>query len=116
MVDDGEPPVTPPAVVDDYELTGNFPNPFNPGTEIRLTVSSRQSGDSRVRVTIYDALGHRVRQLFDGALPAGTHRFYWDGSNDRGHLLSSGIYLYEMSATAPDGKHFRAAKKMLLIR
>lgn len=91
----------------DYSLGQNFPNPFNPGTKILLAVPR----DSRVTLTIFDMLGKPVRTLVSGILPAGTHEVRWDGANDRGEPLPSGVYFY--TATAGN---FVETRKMLLLR
>jgi hypothetical protein len=72
-----------------FSLRQNYPNPFNPGTTIEFTVPER----STVTVVVYNVLGQRVRTLLDRVLPAGNHTVEWDGLNDFGRGLASGVYL-----------------------
>ena len=80
-------------------LLANFPNPFNPETWIPFDLSE----DAEASVRIYDAAGRQVRHLDLGWLPAGPYRrrataAYWDGRNEVGERVSSGLYLYELRA------------------
>jgi len=83
------------------------PNPFNPHTAIRFSLTR----PSRVRLLIFNVAGARVRSLLDGPMPAGEHRLTWDGTNDRGSPLSSGAYFFRLEA---DG--MVEAKKLILLR
>ena len=85
----------------------NFPNPFNPTTEIKYGIPK----DSKVEITIYNALGQKVRSLYSGDQKAGYHTVTWDSRNESGVRLSSGIYFYRVSA----GKH-QSIKKMILLK
>jgi hypothetical protein len=69
-------------------LEQNVPNPFNPVTTIRYTLD--RSGPTTLRV--YDVRGARVRTLVDGEQGSGPHAIQWDGSDDRGVRLASGVY------------------------
>ncbi|MEK9136454.1 MAG: FlgD immunoglobulin-like domain containing protein, partial [Bacteroidota bacterium] len=60
---------------------------------------------------IYDILGRRVRALLNAPLPAGEHQVVWDGRNDHGDHVASGIYLYRITAGS-----FVSVKKMLMVR
>lgn len=91
-----------------YSLNQNFPNPFNPTTQISFDLPQDHS---QVKMTIYNLLGHRIATLVDGALPAGRHRVDWNGLDAHGKAMASGMYFYELQA---DG--FTARKKMLLLR
>ena len=82
--------------------TGNYPNPFNPSTTISYTVPS----DGRVLITIYDVLGRKVADLYDGVVTAGSHSVIWNGSN-----FASGIYFYRITF-----KDQVLNKKILLIK
>jgi hypothetical protein len=93
-------------------LHQNYPNPFNPETWIPYQLASNAS----VSVLIYDASGRRIRVLDLGAQPTGSYvtkekAAYWDGKNDDGESVSSGIYYYQMSAG-----DFQASKKMLVLK
>ena len=91
----------------DFQLDQNFPNPFNPGTTIRVSIPV----ESRVSVKIFDVLGREVRTLLSGLQPAGVHEVVWDGRNAVGEVMPSGIYFYTMTA----GDFFET-RKMLLLR
>jgi hypothetical protein len=100
-----------------FELGDNFPNPFNPETNIRFTVSNDDRVNSNVQVIIYDVLGHRVRELVSGSLPPGEYTRTWDGRDDNGNPMASGVYIYEMIArNGRRSSFFKQAKKMLLLR
>jgi hypothetical protein len=76
-------------------LSPAYPNPFNASTliPVSLPVDARQ-----VSLVIYDLLGQPVRRLIDGPLSAGAHLIRWDGTDDRGAALSSGVYVYRLRA------------------
>lgn len=81
-----------------YKLeASNYPNPFNPSTVIRITIPSALAF-RHVSLVIYDILGREVRVLHQGELPAGTYLAEWDGRNQSGAELSSGTYIYKVSA------------------
>ncbi|MCP4544981.1 MAG: hypothetical protein GY835_00790 [bacterium] len=86
-VDDAQ-PATPTAI------TGNWPNPFNPRTRIAFTLAAE--GDARLAV--YDTRGRQVRMLCNGPRAAGPHSLQWDGLDDRGGELPSGVYLARLAA------------------
>jgi hypothetical protein len=88
-------------------LAQNYPNPFNPATTI--TFGLRKC--SHVSLSIYDSSGRLVRSLIDGNCDAKLHRIEWDGTDDGGRPLASGIYFYTI--TAGD---FVQARKMVLLR
>lgn len=83
------------------------PNPFNPQTNIQLAL--REEG--RAEVTVFAVDGSRVRTLVDGTLPAGRHDVVWDGRDDRGRSVSSGVYFLRL--THPDGQDL---KKAVLVK
>jgi Tol biopolymer transport system component len=98
------------AVPERSTLLPNFPNPFNPETWIPFQLSEA----SVVTVSIYDAAGERTRTLELGYLPAGTYASrtkaaYWDGTNEIGERVASGVYLYELRAGA-----FRKTGRMVI--
>jgi hypothetical protein len=90
-----------------YALEQNYPNPFNPSTDIRYAMP--QSGN--VQLVIYNMLGQEVRTLVSGQMEQGTHLVRWDGKDNSGRTLSSGVYLYRMQAGS-----FIASHKMLLLK
>jgi photosystem II stability/assembly factor-like uncharacterized protein len=92
----------------DYELSQNFPNPFNPATAIRFGLPV----PSMVTLKIYTTLGEEVAVLLDNELKgAGYHVQTWNGVNKHGQEVHSGIYFYRLKAGA-----FSDSKKMLLIK
>ena len=97
-----------------FHLSQNYPNPFNPSTNIPFTVyGSRFMVHSPVHTTlkIYNILGQRVRTLVDEPKGAGTYQVIWDGKDDWGKDVASGIYFYQL--TAGD---YKETKKMTLVR
>ncbi len=89
------------------ELQQNYPNPFNPETEISFTLPKT----SVVVMKIYNSLGQEVRTLTDGQYEAGTHTLRWDGLNNQGSAVASGVYLQRLEV---DG--LSVVKKMNLVR
>ena len=97
-------------VPDVYSLEQNYPNPFNPNT----TISFGLPEASNVTLSVYDALGREVETLVNEQLSAGFHGYVWNAGN-----LSSGIYIYRITATAISGEKkepFTRVKKLLLMK
>lgn len=90
-----------------FQLRPNVPNPFNPSTTIRFDVPRT----SRVRVEIYNLRGERVRVLRDETFAAGHHGAVWNGTDDRGAGIASGVYLVRIVA---DG--FEGRQKITLVK
>jgi hypothetical protein len=90
-----------------YELSQNYPNPYNPRTQIAYQLP--QAGV--VSLKIYNIKGELVRTLVDEYKPAGCHTVIWDGQNQEGMGVSSGIYFYRMVSG-----EFSATRKMLMIK
>lgn len=88
-------------------LHGNFPNPFNPTTTIRYSL--KEAG--RVRLSIYNLKGQLVKQLLDSEVSAGNHQIVWDGKDERGSSVASGIYFYRMQS-----HNYQATNKMMLMK
>ncbi len=84
------------------------PNPFNPATTIRYDVPT---GGAKVSIAIFDVTGRRVRTLVDGPQPAGQRLVTWDGRDQGGRGVASGVYFYRMSAGA-----FTQTRKMVLLK
>ena len=80
--------------VDRGLTVSTHPNPANPETTVRISLSAA----ARVEVELFDALGRRVRTLLDGPLQPGGHNLVWDGLDDRGREVGSGVYLYRVFA------------------
>lgn len=79
-------------------LSQNYPNPFNPSTTIAFDIPGMSGVKQSVSLTIYDLRGRRVRSLLDSTIEPGIHQVHWNGLNDRGERVSSGIYLYTLRA------------------
>jgi len=90
-----------------YELGNAYPNPFNPTT----TISYSLPVSNHVTVEVFNALGERVRSLVNQFKSAGTYQVSWDGRNDHGVTMPSGVYFCKMQAS-----HFSNVKKMLLAK
>lgn len=93
------------------ELLQNFPNPFNPETQITVHISAESRQPEPVSLTVFNLAGQKVRRLFQGEISSGTHHFIWDGKNDRGSLLASGVYLYVLQ-----GAGYSLSRKMLFLK
>ena len=78
----------------DFGLTKNYPNPFNPNTMIKYDLVK----DLHVRITIYDLLGNTIKNLFEGNQLSGSNSIQWDGTNNNGYGVSSGTYVYQIKA------------------
>ena len=76
-----------------HRLGDSYPNPFNPAVVIPLELATDAAG---VSLTVYDVLGRRVRQVWDGSLEAGRHRFVWDGRDDASKDVAAGVYIYQV--------------------
>ncbi len=91
----------------DFSLEQNFPNPFNPSTVIRYSLPK----EGFVTLKIYDVLGNEIKTLVDGFQYPATHSIAWDGDNNFGSKVSSGVYFYSLKY---DNKII--TKKMMLIK
>jgi flagellar hook assembly protein FlgD len=85
----------------------NYPNPFNPTTEIVFQLPFPTSAD----LSIYDTHGRPVNTLVSGPVPAGVRRVTWDGRDREGKRLSSGVYFYTLRTPATT-----LSKKMTLLK
>jgi hypothetical protein len=103
-----------PVVPDRYSLAQNYPNPFNPTTTIGFGLPQA----SRVSVRVYDVSGREVRTVFEGELGAGFGSVRWDGRNDAGATIATGVYICRIEAFAIDGAGapFVESRRMLFIK
>jgi hypothetical protein len=92
----------------EFALKNAYPNPFNPNTNIEFVVG--KSGN--IELTIFNAVGQKIRTLYSGSLPAGSYNADWDGKDANGVSVSSGIYFYQLKA----GSNFVETKKMMLMK
>ena len=90
-----------------FALHDNYPNPFNPKTQIRFNLPQRNN----VNIIIYNMLGQKVKVFSMINTPAGTHSITWNAANQNGQPLSAGVYLYQMIS-----KDFVQTRKMVLLK
>jgi len=96
------------SLVSTFNLYQNYPNPFNPSTTIEFSIPER----AKVKFVIYDIFGRVVKTLInDSEYEPGLHKVQWDGKDDQGKYVASGIYFYRLQAN-----DFVSAKKMVLVK
>ncbi len=88
-------------------LQQNYPNPFNPQTTIAFSIKDR----GLVTLKVYNVAGELVRTIADEQFTAGSHTKVWDGRNDAGQPVSSGVYFYKLVSN-----NFTQTKKMVLLK
>jgi hypothetical protein len=97
----------------EFGLSQNFPNPFNPATVIEYALPRA----SEVKIEIYNILGQKVRNLLDERQEPGYKTIHWDGKDQNGTDVSSGIYFYRIVAhTVHGSEDFIKCKKMTLLK
>lgn len=96
-----------PIVPYQYSLEQNYPNPFNPSTTIEYSLKKR----SDVTIIVYNILGQEVNSLISQNQAAGSHSVTWDGDNESGKEVASGIYFYRIRAG-----EFDQVRKMILLK
>jgi hypothetical protein len=89
-----------------YKLFNNYPNPFNPSTRIAFEIPKAEN----VTLKIFNISGELIRTLAEEHISAGRHEKIWDGKDDSGNVVSSGIYIYRLNA----GFYDRSARMILL--
>ena len=97
-----------------FTLMGNYPNPFNPDTQIRIEMPI----SANVTIIISDILGREISRLGNEVYSPGVHSFGWDGKNYSGNNVPSGVYVYEVVATevSTGNQLYRATDKMILMK
>ncbi len=90
-----------------FALDQNYPNPFNPSTDISFALPNQ----SEVELNVYDMLGRQVKSLVNEEMRAGYHTVIWDGTDNSGRSVSSGIYFYTIKAG-----DFSQSRKMLMLK
>jgi hypothetical protein len=90
-----------------FSVGPSQPNPFNPHTTLTYTLP----GETKVEVTVFDATGRAVRHLYAGIQPSGEHAVTWDGRDDTGAGLSSGVYHVRVAAAGQSG-----TQKIVLLK
>lgn len=91
----------------EYSLSQNYPNPFNPSTEIAFSLPNA----SEVKLDIFNIKGQLVKTVVNGKYDAGSYTVEWDSRDERGNQVSSGIYLYRLTAG-----EFTETRKMILLK
>jgi hypothetical protein len=91
----------------DYQLYSNYPNPFNPSTNIRYSLPAA----GNVKVEIFNTLGQLVNTVVNQHQEAGTHNVIWNGMDMSGSQVSTGVYIYKLTTGS-----FVSAKKMVLVK
>jgi hypothetical protein len=91
----------------EYTLHQNYPNPFNPETSIQFSLN--EAGP--VRLTIFNLLGQQVAELYNGFTNAGTYQVSWNGQDQQGVELTTGVYLYRLDVSGST-----QVRKMTLLR
>ena len=90
-----------------FFLSQNYPNPFNPITNIKYEIPKT----SKVEINVYDISGQRVKTLVDEIKAPGYWSTYWDGSNNFGQRVSSGMYLYTIVT-----KQYKKSRKLIFMK
>lgn len=90
-----------------YSLSQNYPNPFNPSTEIIFSIAKHE----KVSLTVYDVLGRKVITLVDDDLFPDEHKIVWNGKDDSGKSVASGIYMYQLTTD-----NYSKVRKMILMK
>ena len=94
-------------VPEEYGLDQNYPNPFNPTTTIEFSLPK----NGYVEIMIVDMLGRKVRTLVADSKNASYHQVLWDGLDDNGNSVASGIYIYTLTT-----RGYTESRKLLLLR
>jgi len=95
------------AIPDQFKLVQNYPNPFNPSTEIAYDLPTA----GNVRLDVYNILGQNVKTLVNEYQDAGSYRVTWEGNDNSGDAVASGVYFYRVTAG-----EFKDIKKMVLMK
>ncbi|MDZ7263665.1 MAG: discoidin domain-containing protein [candidate division KSB1 bacterium] len=99
------------AIPTKYALGQNYPNPFNPETMITFDLPEQ----AKVSLQVYNLMGQTIRTLVNENKPAGSYRIQWDGKDDHGKAVASGVYFYQIKAIG-NTKTFSQKMKMMLVR
>ena len=90
-----------------FMLHQNYPNPFNPKTTLEYELPL----NAFIKITIYDLLGNRIKNLVNDHYSKGSHSISWHARNNQGQTVSAGVYLYKVQAG-----EFQSTKKMILLK
>jgi len=94
-----------------YALSQNYPNPFNPVTTISFDIPDNGRKPNETRLTIFDIRGRVIRTMLEGSYPPGRHEAVWNGRDDSGRTVSSGVYMYRLTVDRQT-----ITRKMLLLK
>ena len=101
------------SVVTDYELSANYPNPFNPSTAISFAMPEA----GKVALQIYTLTGQLVRTLASGNYASGKHQVVWDAKDDNGSPVATGVYFYQLVVQKQNGEEaFTETRRMTLVK
>ena len=100
-------PTTEDIIPEFYALHQNYPNPFNPVTNISYNIPSQE----KVKLKVYNVLGQQIRVLIDEKQKAGRYTIQWNGLNEKGLSVTSGVYFYIINAG-----EYTEIRKMMLLR
>ena len=93
---------------DQFKLSNNYPNPFNPTTSIEFQIPIA----SEVTLTIYNITGQEIAKIHNDFAEVGSYKAIWNGMDRNGVKAPSGVYFYELRAE----NHFQKVKKMTLLK
>jgi hypothetical protein len=96
-----------------YELEQNYPNPFNATTALIYNLPNIGAQPAPVRLAVYNLLGQQIKSLIDEKQQPGRHTVYWDGTNQQGQPVASGVYFYRLEVS---GVEFVKSGKMILMK
>lgn len=91
----------------EYSLEQNFPNPFNPSTNVKFSIPA----EGNVKLSVFDITGREVKTLLNAKMITGSYEIAFDGTG-----ISSGVYFYRLDVTGKDGINFSDTKKMILVK
>jgi len=98
-------------IPDKFMLHNNFPNPFNSTTSVHIDIPDLQTGDSFITLSVFNVLGEQIRDLHRGPLTPGRYLLQWDGKNDLGSNMASGLYILILKSSS-----YSSTKKMILLQ
>ncbi|MFQ6611079.1 MAG: FlgD immunoglobulin-like domain containing protein [Fidelibacterota bacterium] len=100
-------------IADRYVLMKNYPNPFNPSTTIRFTLPEI----SAVSLVVYDLMGREIVDLAQGEYQAGSQQIRWDGRDQNGVPVASGVYFATLESTSKESNEsYNSVQKMVLMK
>ena len=94
-----------------YSLSQNFPNPFNLESQIHFKLSE----NGHVIINIFDLKGEKIKTILNERKTSGEHALSWDGLNNKGERVASGVYFYQLEVTN-DSNQFKQTRKMLMLK